>query len=100
MAAKDAIAIADRPVRACPGPPRCLRFPAPGDEARTMADVVLAKVLRAGEQKQVRRFASSADHIEALEEDYVDLTAADLRALPDTFRERLGDGETLDDLLP
>jgi preprotein translocase subunit SecA len=65
-----------------------------------MAGVVLAKVLRAGEQKQVRRFAAIADHIETLEEDYVDLTDAELRALTDTFKERLADGETLDDLLP
>jgi preprotein translocase subunit SecA len=65
-----------------------------------MAHVVLAKLLRAGEQKQVRRFASIASHIETLEEDYVDLTDAELRALTDTFRERLADGETLDDLLP
>jgi preprotein translocase subunit SecA len=65
-----------------------------------MADVVLAKMLRAGEQKQVRRLSSIADHIETLEDDYVDLTDAELRALTDTFRERLGDGETLDDLLP
>src|SRR4051812_27815328 len=65
-----------------------------------MTGVVLAKLLRAGEQKQVRRFSSIADHIETLEEDYVDLTDADLRGLTDTFRERLADGETLDDLLP
>jgi preprotein translocase subunit SecA len=65
-----------------------------------MAPVVLAKILRAGEGKQVRRLASIADHIETLEEDYVDLTDAELRALTDTFRERLGDGESLDDLLP
>ena len=65
-----------------------------------MALVVLAKMLRAGEQKQVRRLSAIADHIETLEDDYVDLTDAELRALTDTFRERLGDGETLDDLLP
>jgi preprotein translocase, SecA subunit len=65
-----------------------------------MAPVVLAKILRAGEGKQVRRLAAIADHIETLEDDYVDLTDAELRALTDTFRERLGDGETLDDLLP
>jgi preprotein translocase subunit SecA len=65
-----------------------------------MAGVVLAKILRAGEQKQVRRFAAIADHIETLEEDYVDLTDAELRALTDTFRQRLGDSEDLDDLLP
>jgi preprotein translocase subunit SecA len=65
-----------------------------------MACVVLAKLLRAGEQKQVRRLSSIADHIETLEDDYVDLTDAELRALTDTFKERLADGETLDDLLP
>ena len=45
-------------------------------------------------------FANIADHIETLEGDYVDLTDAELRALTDTFKERYGDGETLDDLLP
>ena len=65
-----------------------------------MAPVVLAKILRAGEGKQVRRLSSIADHIETLEEDYVDLSDAELRALTDTFKERLADGETLDDLLP
>src|SRR3954452_12877535 len=68
--------------------------------ARTMACVVLAKILRAGEGKQVRRFSAIADHIETLEEDYVDLSDAELRALTDTFRERLADDESLDDLLP
>jgi preprotein translocase subunit SecA len=65
-----------------------------------MACVVLAKLLRAGEQKQVRRLSAIASHIETLEDDYVDLTDAELRALTDTFKERLGDGETLDDILP
>ncbi|MGN6607438.1 MAG: preprotein translocase subunit SecA [Jatrophihabitans sp.] len=62
--------------------------------------MVLAKLLRAGEGKQVRRLGNIADHIEAMESDYVDLTDAELRALTDTFKERLADGETLDDLLP
>jgi preprotein translocase subunit SecA len=65
-----------------------------------MAGVVLAKLLRAGEQKQVRRLSAIAEHIETLEDDYVDLTDVELRALTDTFKERLSDGETLDDLLP
>src|SRR6266702_5116404 len=65
-----------------------------------MAPVVLAKLLRAGEGKTVRRLATIASHIETLEDDYVDLTDAELRALTDTFKERYGDGETLDDLLP
>jgi preprotein translocase subunit SecA len=62
--------------------------------------VVLAKILRAGEGKMVRRLSSIADHIETLEEDYVDLTDAELRALTETFKERYADDETLDDLLP
>src|SRR5438270_8939215 len=57
-------------------------------------------MLRAGEGKMVRRLAVIADHIETLEDDYVDLTDAELRALTDTFKERLGDGESLDDILP
>ncbi|HEY2166102.1 MAG TPA: preprotein translocase subunit SecA [Jatrophihabitantaceae bacterium] len=62
--------------------------------------MVIAKVLRAGEGKIVRRLSMIADHIETLEEDYVGLTDAELRALTDVFRERYHDGETLDDLLP
>jgi len=69
-------------------------------QPRTIAAVVLAKLLRAGEGKMVRRLSTIADHIETLEDDYVELTDAELRALTDTFRERFGDGETLDDLLP
>jgi preprotein translocase subunit SecA len=65
-----------------------------------MAAVVLAKILRAGEGKMVRRLTHIADHIETLEPDYVDLTDAELRALTDTFKQRYADGETLDDLLP
>ncbi|HEY3087595.1 MAG TPA: preprotein translocase subunit SecA [Jatrophihabitantaceae bacterium] len=62
--------------------------------------MVLAKILRAGEGKMVRRLAAVAEHIETLEDDYVDLTDAELRGLTDTFKERLADGETLDDILP
>ena len=65
-----------------------------------MAAVVLAKILRAGEGKTVRRLATIAEHIETLEDDYVDLTDAELRAQTDVFKERFADGETLDDLLP
>ncbi|MDQ1751169.1 MAG: preprotein translocase subunit SecA [Pseudonocardiales bacterium] len=62
--------------------------------------MVLNKLLRAGEGKVVRRLTSIADHIETLEEDYVDLTDAELRALTDQFKARYADGETLDELLP
>ncbi|MCW2494579.1 preprotein translocase subunit SecA [Jatrophihabitans sp.] len=62
--------------------------------------MVLAKILRAGEGKMVRRLSNIAEHIDGLEADYVDLTDAELRALTDTFKERYGDGESLDELLP
>jgi preprotein translocase subunit SecA len=62
--------------------------------------VVLAKILRAGEQKTVRRLAAIADHIDTLEEDYVDLSDAELRGQTDEFKKRLADGEDLDDILP
>jgi len=62
--------------------------------------VVLNKLLRAGEGKIVRRLTAIADHIDGLEEDYVDLTDAELRALTDQFKARYGDGESLDELLP
>ena len=41
-----------------------------------------------------------ADQVNSIEEDFVDLTDAELRALTDEYRERLADGESLDDLLP
>jgi preprotein translocase subunit SecA len=62
--------------------------------------VVFSKLLRAGEGKMVRRLDAIAAHIETLEDDYVDLSDAELRALTEEFRQRYADGETLDDLLP
>ncbi|HEX8766729.1 MAG TPA: preprotein translocase subunit SecA [Jatrophihabitans sp.] len=62
--------------------------------------MVLNRLLRAGEGKIVRRLTSIADHIDTLEEEYVDLTDAELRALTDQFKARYGEGETLDELLP
>ncbi|MHA3705116.1 preprotein translocase subunit SecA [Jatrophihabitans sp. YIM 134969] len=62
--------------------------------------MVLTKILRAGEGKTVRRLATIADHIDALEEDFVDLTDAELREQTDVFKQRYADGETLDQLMP
>ena len=61
--------------------------------------VVLSKLLRAGEGKILRRLRSIADAVNSLEDDIVRLTDAELRAETDVFRERLKDGETLDDIL-
>jgi preprotein translocase subunit SecA len=61
---------------------------------------ILEKILNAGEGKQVRRLKKIANAVTSIEEDYTGLTDAELRALTDQYRERLADGETLDDLLP
>jgi preprotein translocase subunit SecA len=61
---------------------------------------VLSRLLRAGEAKTLKRLRIIADHINTLESDYAELTDAELRALTDTFKSRVADGETTDDLLP
>jgi preprotein translocase subunit SecA len=61
---------------------------------------ILEKLLNAGEGRQLRRLKKIADLVSSLEEDYVQRSDTELRALTDQYRERLRDGETLDDLLP
>src|SRR5689334_24759162 len=48
----------------------------------------------------VRRLQAIANAVNSLEESYTELTDDELRELTDQYRERLADGETLDDLLP
>ncbi len=62
--------------------------------------MVLEKILRAGEGKILRRLKAYANAVNALEEDYTDLTDAQLRELTDTYKERVADGESLEGLLP
>jgi len=61
---------------------------------------VLDKILRAGEGKILRKLHAIAEAVNAIEETYVSMSDAELRALTDEYRERLAEGETLDDLLP
>ncbi len=61
---------------------------------------ILDKILRAGEGRIVRRLAGLANQVNALEDDFVALSDAELRALTPQYRERLEAGESLDDLLP
>ncbi|EGX55503.1 preprotein translocase subunit SecA [Streptomyces zinciresistens K42] len=61
---------------------------------------VLSKIMRAGEGKILRKLHRIADQVNSIEEDFVDLSDAELRALTDEYKERYADGETLDDLLP
>ena len=60
---------------------------------------VLSKVLRAGEGKKVRRLQEIVPLINALEPAMEALSDEELRAKTTEFRERLDQGETLDDLL-
>ncbi|MFC4910443.1 preprotein translocase subunit SecA [Actinomadura gamaensis] len=62
--------------------------------------VVIDKILRAGEGKTLRKLKKLADQVNSIEEDFVDMSDAELRELTDKYRERLAEGESLDDLLP
>ncbi|RFU85368.1 preprotein translocase subunit SecA [Streptomyces triticagri] len=61
---------------------------------------VFNKIMRAGEGKILRKLHRIADQVNSIEEDFADLSDAELRALTDEYKERLADGESLDDLLP
>lgn len=61
---------------------------------------IFDKVLRAGEGKILRKLTRIADQVDSIEEDFTNLSDAELRALTDEYKERYKDGETLDDLLP
>ncbi|MGC8510350.1 MAG: preprotein translocase subunit SecA [Acidimicrobiales bacterium] len=60
---------------------------------------VFSKILRAGEGKRVRQLAELVGPINDLAGEMAGLTDAELRGRTDAFRDRLTDGETLDDLL-
>ena len=62
--------------------------------------VIIDRVLRTGEGKILRQLKRIADQVNSIEEDFAPLSDADLRAMTGHFRERLANGETLDDLLP
>src|SRR5690242_13673519 len=61
---------------------------------------VVDKIFRAGEGRMLRRLEAVAQAVNSHEDTYVSLSDAELRAMTDQFRERLADGENLDDLLP
>ena len=51
------------------------------------------------EYKELRRFRGIADKVMALEEDYSNLTDTELQDKTEQFKDRLREGETLDDIL-
>ena len=61
---------------------------------------ILEKVLRAGEGRMLRRLKAIAEAVNAIEDDYVDLTDDELRGLTQQYQDRYAEGESLDSLLP
>ncbi|MCT2591322.1 preprotein translocase subunit SecA [Streptomyces sp. N2-109] len=61
---------------------------------------VFGKLMRAGEGKILRKLDRIARQVNSIEEDFVDLSDAELRALTDEYKDRYAKGETLDDLMP
>ncbi len=58
------------------------------------------KVLRMGEGKILRQLETISRSVNAIEDDFLTMSDAELRALTDEYRARLANGETLDDLMP
>src|ERR1700758_2692594 len=68
--------------------------------ARPEVPTILDSILRAGEGRILRQLKRIAEQINSVEEDFVAMTDADLRAMTDEFKQRYEDGESLDNLLP
>uniref|UniRef100_UPI00261FB40F preprotein translocase subunit SecA n=1 Tax=Trebonia sp. TaxID=2767075 RepID=UPI00261FB40F len=62
--------------------------------------VIIDSILRAGEGKILRHLKRISQQINSVEDEFVDMSDADLRTITDELRQRYADGETLDDLLP
>jgi preprotein translocase subunit SecA len=59
----------------------------------------LEKVLRVGEGRRLKRLQEQAAYITSLEPEFENLSAADLQGKTAEFRQRLENGETLDELV-
>jgi preprotein translocase subunit SecA len=61
---------------------------------------IIDKILRFGEGKILRQLEAIAKATNAIEDDFVAMTDAELRGMTDEFKQRLEAGESLDDLMP
>jgi preprotein translocase subunit SecA len=61
---------------------------------------IIDRLLRAGEGRILKKLEGIAKQVAAIEEDFEKLTDEELRGETEIFRQRLADGETLDDILP
>src|SRR5450759_1845056 len=66
----------------------------------TEVGATFERMLRVGEGRRIKRIHSTAEYITTLEPDFVKLSDAELKAKTTEFRQRLENGESLDDLLP
>ena len=61
---------------------------------------ILDKILRIGEGKILRQLEAIAQAVNAIEDDFVAMSDAELQGMTAEFKERLANGESLDDLMP
>ena len=61
---------------------------------------ILDKLLRIGEGKILRQLEGVAKAVNAIEDDFVAMSDAELQGMTDELRQRHADGESLDDLMP
>ena len=61
---------------------------------------IIDKILRLGEGKILRQLEAISKAVNAIEDDFVAMSDAELQGMTDEFRERLAKGESLDDLMP
>ncbi|MGA8256269.1 MAG: preprotein translocase subunit SecA [Nocardioides sp.] len=62
--------------------------------------VIIDKLLRLGEGKILRQLETIAKAVNAIEDDFVEMSDAQLQAMTAEFRERLANGATLDEIMP
>ncbi len=60
---------------------------------------LLKRIFGDGNKRKLKELEQTADHIEALESEYEQLTDEQIREKTTEFKERIGKGESLDDLL-
>ena len=61
---------------------------------------LLEKLFGTHSEREIKRLLGQVDQTEALEAQYAAMSESELKASTDTFKKRLENGETLDDLLP
>ena len=61
---------------------------------------IVDKIFGTYSERQIKKLMPLVDKADSLSEKYENMRDSELRAMTDTFRERLAAGETLDDILP